>query len=107
MKLATMDTMVMHTHSYSNTHPITQTYNLFFSISHPFSFLSEIVAVLLERGANINHPGGPLCEGVTPLHDALTCGHFQVARLLIERGASVTICNSKVSVCVCVVTCLQ
>ncbi|XP_062325162.1 tonsoku-like protein isoform X2 [Osmerus eperlanus] len=55
----------------------------------------EIVAVLLERGANINHPGGPLCEGVTPLHDALTCGHFQVARLLIERGASVTICNSK------------
>uniref|UniRef100_A0A3P9Q8C0 Tonsoku-like protein n=1 Tax=Poecilia reticulata TaxID=8081 RepID=A0A3P9Q8C0_POERE len=54
-----------------------------------------IVAVLLDRGANINDPGGPLCEGVTPLHDALACGNFKVARLLVERGASVTIRNAK------------
>ncbi|KAL4624199.1 tonsoku-like protein [Arapaima gigas] len=55
----------------------------------------EIVTVLLNHGANINDPGGPLCEGVTPLHDALSCGHFQVARLLVERGACVTLRNSK------------
>ncbi|XP_027857210.1 tonsoku-like protein isoform X1 [Xiphophorus couchianus] len=55
----------------------------------------DVVAVLLDRGANINDPGGPLCEGVTPLHDALTCGNFKVARLLVERGASVTIRNAK------------
>ncbi len=62
-------------------------------------FLSpDIVAVLLERGANINDPGGPLCEGMTPLHDALACGNFKVARLLVERGASVTLRNSKVCV---------
>uniref|UniRef100_A0A3P9Q8L8 Tonsoku-like protein n=1 Tax=Poecilia reticulata TaxID=8081 RepID=A0A3P9Q8L8_POERE len=55
----------------------------------------HIVAVLLDRGANINDPGGPLCEGVTPLHDALACGNFKVARLLVERGASVTIRNGE------------
>lgn len=59
---------------------------------------SDIVAVLLDRGANINDPGGPLCEGVTPLHDALACGNFTVARLLIERGASVMLRNSKVTI---------
>lgn len=61
-------------------------------------FPPDVVAVLLDRGANINDPGGPLCEGVTPLHDALTCGNFKVARLLVERGASVTIRNAKVCV---------
>lgn len=61
------------------------------SCAHP-----DVVAVLLERGANINDPGGPLCEGVTPLHDALACGNLKVARLLVERGASVTLRNSKV-----------
>lgn len=60
--------------------------------------LSDIVALLLDRGANINDPGGPLCEGVTPLHDALACGNLRVARLLVERGASVTMRNSKVCV---------
>lgn len=54
--------------------------------------------MLLDHGANINDPGGPLCEGVTPLHDALSCGNFKVARLLVERGASVTVQNSKVCV---------
>uniref|UniRef100_A0A673MI92 Tonsoku-like protein n=1 Tax=Sinocyclocheilus rhinocerous TaxID=307959 RepID=A0A673MI92_9TELE len=42
-----------------------------------------------------NDPGGRDCEGVTPLHDTLNCGHFPVARLLVERGASVTVRNSK------------
>ncbi|CAB1334938.1 unnamed protein product [Coregonus sp. 'balchen'] len=32
---------------------------------------TDVVALLLERGANINDGGGSLCEGVTPLHDAL------------------------------------
>lgn len=58
----------------------------------------DIVAVLLDHGANINDAGGPLCEGVTPLHDALSCGNFKVAQILVERGASVTLHNSKVCV---------
>ncbi|XP_030076066.1 tonsoku-like protein [Microcaecilia unicolor] len=55
----------------------------------------EIVQYLLEHGANINDPGGPLCEGITPLHDALACGHFEVADVLIKRGASVTQKNAQ------------
>lgn len=57
------------------------------------------MALLLERGANVNDPGGPECNGVTPLHDALTCGNFKVAQLLVERGASVTLRDSKVISC--------
>lgn len=56
----------------------------------------EVVGLLLERGANINDPGGRACEGVTPLHDTLNCGHFSVARILIQRGAAVTVRNGKV-----------
>lgn len=59
-------------------------------------FIPEIVRLLLDHGANINDPGGPGCEGITPLHDALNCGHFDVAELLIHRGASTTLRNAKV-----------
>lgn len=61
-----------------------------------FFFFPEIVALLLEHGANINDPGGRDCDGVTPLHDTLNCGHFHVARLLVQKGASVTARNGKV-----------
>lgn len=63
---------------------------------------ADIVALLLEHGANVNDPGGPLCEGVTPLHDAVACGNLEVTRLLVERGACVTLRNSKVCVFGCV-----
>lgn len=59
---------------------------------------SDIVRFLLDHGAVVDDPGGEGCEGITPLHDALTCGHFEVAELLIGRGASVTLRTSKVSV---------
>lgn len=58
---------------------------------------AEIVRFLLDHGAAVDDPGGQGCEGITPLHDALTCGHFEVAELLIERGASVTLRTRKVS----------
>lgn len=45
----------------------------------------------------MDDPGGQGCDGITPLHDALNCGHFEVAELLIERGASVTLRTRKVS----------
>ncbi|KAB5562260.1 hypothetical protein PHYPO_G00015870 [Pangasianodon hypophthalmus] len=54
-----------------------------------------IVSLLLDKGANINDPGGAYCDGVTPLHDALSCGHFEVARLLVQKGASVNVRNNK------------
>lgn len=57
----------------------------------------EIVRLLLDRGAALDDPGGPGCEGITPLHDALSCGHFEVAELLVQRGASVTARNARVS----------
>lgn len=59
--------------------------------------ISEVVALLLDRGADVNDAGGPLCEGVTPLHDALGCGHFLVANLLLERGAGAMLRDAKVS----------
>lgn len=49
----------------------------------------------------MDDPGGQGCDGITPLHDALNCGHFEVAELLIERGASVTLRTKKVSEGVC------
>lgn len=58
---------------------------------------TEIVRFLLDHGASMDDPGGQGCEGITPLHDALNCGHFEVAELLIERGASVTLQTRKVS----------
>lgn len=59
--------------------------------------LTDIVRFLLDHGAAVDDPGGEGCEGITPLHDALNCGHFEVAELLIERGASVTLRTRKVS----------
>lgn len=58
---------------------------------------TDIVRFLLDHGAAVDDPGGQGCEGITPLHDALTCGHFEVAELLIDRGASVTLRTRKVS----------
>ncbi|XP_067872323.1 tonsoku-like protein isoform X2 [Heterodontus francisci] len=55
----------------------------------------EIVRYLLDHHVNVNDAGGPHCEGITPLHDAITCGNFKVAELLIKMGASVTIKNAK------------
>lgn len=61
------------------------------------SWSVEIVRFLLDHGAAVDDPGGQGCEGITPLHDALNCGHFEVAELLLERGASVTLRTRKVS----------
>ncbi|KAL7990242.1 hypothetical protein Chor_010596 [Crotalus horridus] len=44
----------------------------------------------------LSDSGGPGCDGITPLHDALNCGHFDVAELLIRRGASVLLRNATV-----------
>ncbi|XP_071275223.1 tonsoku-like protein [Agelaius tricolor] len=43
----------------------------------------------------MDDPGGPGCEGVTPLHDALASGRFPVAQLLIQSGAKLTLRNAK------------
>lgn len=61
------------------------------------SLPADIVRFLLDRGAVVDDPGGQGCEGITPLHDALNCGHFEVAELLLERGASVGLRTAKVS----------
>ena len=53
----------------------------------------SIVELLLDRGANINDPGGPHCGGMTPLHDAVQNAHVDVVKLLIARGASVNLKN--------------
>lgn len=94
MKPATMVTMVSSVRVSGKLHPLPRS---------SFSALrADIVALLLEHGANVNDPGGPLCEGVTPLHDAIACGNLEVTRLLVERGACVTLRNSKVCVFGCV-----
>ena len=53
----------------------------------------SIVELLLDKGADINDPGGPHCRGMTPLHDAAQNGHVEVVNLLIARGASVSRSN--------------
>ncbi|XP_078285770.1 tonsoku-like protein isoform X2 [Rhinoraja longicauda] len=55
----------------------------------------EIVSFLLDHQANINDAGGPHCEGITPLHDAIASGNFTVAELLVQKGASVSMRNTR------------
>uniref|UniRef100_S4RQ76 Tonsoku-like, DNA repair protein n=1 Tax=Petromyzon marinus TaxID=7757 RepID=S4RQ76_PETMA len=54
---------------------------------------ADIVEYLLDHGALISDPGGPKCDGITPLHDAIVAGNFGIAKLLLQRGASVTVKN--------------
>ena len=53
--------------------------------------------MLVDNGANINDPGGPNCEGITPLIDAAMNGHEDIVRFLVERGADLTIKDMHVS----------
>lgn len=39
---------------------------------------AAIVTELLKAGANVNARS---CDGITPLHDAVVCGHYQVISL--------------------------
>ncbi|KAF8777205.1 tonsoku-like protein [Argiope bruennichi] len=55
----------------------------------------EIVEYLLDHGADINDRGGPGCQGITPLHDAACCGLIHIMRMLISRGASVTVVDDR------------
>lgn len=40
---------------------------------------AAVVTELLKAGANVNARS---CDGITPLHDAVVCGHYQVISLL-------------------------
>lgn len=40
---------------------------------------AALVSELLKAGANVNARS---CDGITPLHDAVVCGHYQVISLL-------------------------
>ena len=47
---------------------------------------AEMVAVLLEAGADIEQPGR---DGLHPLHNAVFLGHKDIVALLIQKGAMV------------------
>lgn len=46
---------------------------------------SEMVKLLLERGADVNNSGGPYG---TALQAAVTQGHPEIVKLLLESGAN-------------------
>jgi uncharacterized protein len=48
----------------------------------------EVARALIDGGANLEAPGASIAGG-TPLYDAVGYGCWQVARLLVERGARV------------------
>ena len=50
---------------------------------------TELVRLLIERGADVNMPAVAMTAVVTPLGMALDQGHEEVAALLIEHGADV------------------
>ncbi len=49
-----------------------------------------VLDALLDRGADIEAPGGVIGNG-TPLADAVAFGQWKTARRLIERGARTTL----------------
>ncbi|XP_076222152.1 tonsoku-like protein isoform X2 [Nomia melanderi] len=49
----------------------------------------EVAKLLLQHGAEVNDPGGIMCQGITPLHDAAVCGNMSMIKILIEYGANV------------------
>jgi ankyrin repeat protein len=57
-----------------------------------FFDLPEVLSLLVERGAQVNHSGGSTC--FTPLKVAVTRGSAQCAELLIASGADAMITDS-------------
>jgi ankyrin repeat protein len=53
---------------------------------------AELVRVLAEAGANVNHAGGS--KACTPLHMAARQGHVALAEALLDRGADREACDS-------------
>lgn len=51
----------------------------------------ELIRLLLLASANVDQPNA---RGVTPLCAACGAGHTQVAQLLLDHGASPTVCNT-------------
>ncbi|XP_053390482.1 tonsoku-like protein, partial [Mercenaria mercenaria] len=48
----------------------------------------DITEYLLQHGADINHRGGPKCQGMTPLIDAASVGWLDIVELLLKYGAN-------------------
>jgi NF-kappa-B inhibitor-like protein 2 len=48
----------------------------------------DITEYLLKHGADINHRGGPKCQGMTPLIDAASVGWLDIVELLLKYGAN-------------------
>lgn len=55
---------------------------------------SEIVTLLLDRGANIDQKA---CCGTTSMQDAASAGHFHIVEMLLDRGASTSMRSNQVS----------
>ncbi|KAK3930791.1 Tonsoku-like protein [Frankliniella fusca] len=55
----------------------------------------DIVELLLENGANINHRGGAAAGGITPLYDAAQAGNFDVMEVLLDHKASASVLSDK------------
>ena len=58
----------------------------------------DVVACLLDGGAEVNDCGGDDCVGVTPLIDSASNGHFGIVKLLVQRGANVLQKDAKVHI---------
>lgn len=52
---------------------------------------TEVVQLLLAKGAPINDKGGKMCDGVTALHDACGNGCLEVVEILLDAGANATL----------------
>lgn len=49
----------------------------------------EIIACLLDAGADINYPGEPLLGIISPIKEAILENDFDMVKFLAERGASI------------------
>ena len=60
---------------------------------------TDVVELLLDNGALVNHSGRTGNNALTPLHDSCWNMHEDVVRILLDKGADPMVKNGNVSWC--------
>ncbi|KAG2465807.1 TNKS1 protein, partial [Polypterus senegalus] len=71
-------------------HPQSNETALHCAVASPHPKRKQVAELLLRKGANVNEKNK---DGLVPLHNACSYGHYEVAELLVRHGASVNVAD--------------